>query len=122
MGVGRKPPPPSRACDRCGAWVTTTGQVSGILCGESTCPFPKLNWGVPATPFGFPEVIGGQAEQTPADVVRGVPESTSLLSADHRRPDVPAVPGGAGKGAAVGERGPSAEAAVATAAARQVTA
>lgn len=114
--------PADADCGRCGSFVTALGQTEGVLCGQGDCPHPKLNWGVPMTPFGFPEVIGGQAEQTPADVVRGVPESASLLSADRRRPDVPDVPGGVGKGAAVGERGPSAETAVATAAARQVTA
>jgi hypothetical protein len=50
----KRPPPPPRDCSRCGARVTTTGQTHGVFCDQSACPFPKLNWGVPAAKIDPP--------------------------------------------------------------------
>lgn len=42
------PRPNGRFCDTCRAFVTTLGRTEGVLCGESSCPFKRVNWGVPS--------------------------------------------------------------------------
>lgn len=43
-----------RVCTECAAFVTRLGRTEGVLCDAEQCPFPKLNHGVPVTPFEVP--------------------------------------------------------------------
>ena len=91
--------PRDNACSVCWAWVTVEGQSSGVLCDAEQCPYPKLNHGVPVTPFEVPTVE--QAQQTKGHAVRGVPHPPPRMPADTGRADMPGVPGGVGAGDAV---------------------
>lgn len=46
-GCGDQPTPRPRGrfCEVCKAFVTVLGRTEGVFCEQSSCPYPRLNWG-----------------------------------------------------------------------------